>query len=215
MMFANKSQKKEAISQTPNPRPPQQPCQKELSQTECERPGQSSTCRKPKPQRPGTSASALSMIGNNLEATREAFTVNASSGFSEKSKKNNSRLYSIWTGMKQRCLNPAQRAFKYYGGKGITTCERWFVFENFSADMRPSYRDGLTTHRIDHCGNYEPENCQWLTREEHAKKPRSRNRATQTSPRQLKVAALIAMQRNREAHNAVAQRNRDARLAAR
>ena len=37
--------------------------------------------------------------------------------------------------MIQRCTNPNNKAYKNYGGRGITVCERWRDFTNFLADM--------------------------------------------------------------------------------
>jgi hypothetical protein len=70
--------------------------------------------------------------------------------------------FRIWTGILRRCLNPNFKAYKYYGGRGITVCDRWLKFENFFEDMgvRP---DGLQIDRIDVDGNYEPSNCRWVT----------------------------------------------------
>lgn len=69
--------------------------------------------------------------------------------------------YNSWNNMVQRCTNPNRDEYAYYGGRGITVCERWLKFENFLADMgeRP---EGLSLDRIDSNGNYEPGNCRWV-----------------------------------------------------
>jgi hypothetical protein len=67
--------------------------------------------------------------------------------------------------MLQRCLNPSNPAYRHYGGRGITVCDRWLKFVNFLADMgtRPA---GLTLERIDNDGDYTPEHCCWITQAE-------------------------------------------------
>lgn len=75
--------------------------------------------------------------------------------------------YNIWRAMKQRCLNPNNKAFKNYGGRGITICENWKnSFSLFIKDigLRPSAKHSI--ERINNDGNYELSNCKWATREE-------------------------------------------------
>lgn len=74
--------------------------------------------------------------------------------------------YSTWKHIKQRCYNPKDKDYHYYGGRGIKVCERWRdSFSNFLEDMgkRP---EGMTLDRKDNDGNYTLKNCRWTTKSE-------------------------------------------------
>jgi hypothetical protein len=78
-----------------------------------------------------------------------------------------SRLYHIWEDMKNRVLNPNNRRFKSYGGRGIKIFENWIQYVQFHKwALENGYSDTLTIDRIDVNGNYEPSNCRWSTQKE-------------------------------------------------
>ncbi|KKL16673.1 hypothetical protein LCGC14_2493230 [marine sediment metagenome] len=76
-----------------------------------------------------------------------------------------------------RCTNLKSKAYKYYGGRGITVCQRWLgSLELFKEDMgeRPSPQHSID--RINNDGNYEPSNCKWSTRKEQQNNKRNSKR---------------------------------------
>lgn len=94
---------------------------------------------------------------------------------------NEERLYVIWKGMKQRCENPRNRSFKYYGGRGIGVCAEWS--SNYEAFRRWAVDNGYdenakygdcTIDRINNDLGYEPNNCRWVSIAEQNRNKRRR-----------------------------------------
>ena len=81
--------------------------------------------------------------------------------------------YISWQSMRTRCLNPKEKRWYLYGGRGIKICDRWLLvdgvgFKNFLEDMGPR-PEGKTLDRFPNVnGNYEPNNCRWATPKEQA-----------------------------------------------
>ena len=73
------------------------------------------------------------------------------------------RLHNTWLKMRHRCINPNDKRYKDYGGRGITVCDEWLnSFETFRDwALSHGYKDDLTIDRINVDGNYEPSNCRW------------------------------------------------------
>lgn len=80
-----------------------------------------------------------------------------------------SRLYrSVWNKIRQRCLNPKNKDYPHYGGRGISICQEWndfLVFKEwaYSHGYDPDAPYGkCTLDRIDVNGNYCPDNCRFV-----------------------------------------------------
>lgn len=74
------------------------------------------------------------------------------------------RLYDIWRGMRCRCKTKTSTSYKNYGARGITITKEWDSFINFKKwALDNGYNDTLTLDRINVYGNYEPNNCRWVT----------------------------------------------------
>lgn len=81
--------------------------------------------------------------------------------------------YNVWRNMGSRCRNPKHPYWKWYGGRGISVCSRWAVFDNFWADMGPTYAPGLTLDRKNNAKGYSKSNCHWVTRKANSNNRRN------------------------------------------
>lgn len=113
------------------------------------------------------------ITNSNLKCTSSCGCLRRERGviFGAKSKKHgdwNTIEYHTWEGMLQRCYNPNATNYQYWGGRGITVCKSWHQYQNFLNDMGRRPGKGYSLDRCNNNGNYEPNNCRWVTWHEQA-----------------------------------------------
>lgn len=80
--------------------------------------------------------------------------------------KNNTKIYRVWLRMKSRCYNPKDKAYKWYGERGLNVSDSWKDFANFYNDMGDKPTSSHTLERINNSQGYSKENCKWATVQE-------------------------------------------------
>lgn len=93
--------------------------------------------------------------------------------------------YSSWISMRRRCLEKGNNRYYRYGGRGITICKAWSVYETFLRDMGRKPHRSYSIERIDVDGNYEPRNCKWASRLEQGRNRKDTVRFRGVSLRKL------------------------------
>jgi hypothetical protein len=78
-------------------------------------------------------------------------------------------LYQVWVNMKKRCYNKDNKQYKDYGGRGIIVCDEWMnpkIFIEWC--LANGWEKGLQIDRRDNDGNYDPDNCRFVTPKENS-----------------------------------------------
>lgn len=79
-------------------------------------------------------------------------------------------LYIVHEQMMKRCYKENNKSYSRYGGRGISVCEEWSNSFKAFYDWAVShgYEYGLQIDRINNDGNYEPDNCRFVTAKENS-----------------------------------------------
>lgn len=114
--------------------------------------------------------------------------------FYEKHGMHDTRIYKIWNSLLGRCYTISSGGYKNYGGRGISVCDEWrndfMTFHNWA--MGSGYNDTLTIERIDVNGNYEPNNCKWITIKQQSRNKRT-SAKTEYNGEMLSLADIADM----------------------
>lgn len=93
---------------------------------------------------------------------------------------NHGKIRNVYYNMIKRCCNPTNKGYRYYGGRGIKVCDEWLAdccnFYRWARDN--GYNETLQLDRIDTNGNYEPDNCRWITAQENNYNKRNTRKVT-------------------------------------
>lgn len=87
------------------------------------------------------------------------------------------KIHRVWEHIKGRCLNPNDKHYSYYGGRGISIEPSWIndfqAFYDYVSKLEHFGEDGYSLDRIDNDGNYEPGNLRFATMKEQCRNRRN------------------------------------------
>lgn len=87
---------------------------------------------------------------------------------------NHEKLNRVWFGMISRCYNTSNKAYKNYGGRGISVSKQWrddyLKFRSFA--LNNGYREGLEIDRINNNKGYFPSNVRFVEKRINARNKR-------------------------------------------
>lgn len=85
----------------------------------------------------------------------------------------NTRLYAIWANMRARCICSSNKAYTFYGARGICVDPSWELYETFRDWANANgYASTLTIDRINPDLGYTPGNCRWIKAEDNIRRRR-------------------------------------------
>lgn len=89
--------------------------------------------------------------------------------------KRNSKIYTIYKNIKQRCYNPNNPHYKDYGGRDITLYEGWLnepdLFEAYILSLGEC-PPGYELDRVDNDYGYHPMNLRWFSKPDNLRNRR-------------------------------------------
>lgn len=101
-------------------------------------------------------------------------------------------LFHTWSGMMRRCHDRTKADYDFYGGRGITVCERWHDFWTFVKDMGEKPKANYSIDRKDNSKGYSPENCHWISHQQQCLNRRS-NKQLSWAGEQMTMKELAIM----------------------
>lgn len=114
-----------------------------------------------------------------------------------------SHLYTVWNVMRQRCNNPKNPSYNWYGGKGVKVYSGWddfAEFEKWALENGYEYLENvprnmmLSIDRIDSDGDYCPQNCRWITIHENSVRAlEKRYKNAKRTNRSTRAGSIISM----------------------
>lgn len=92
----------------------------------------------------------------------------------------NKDIVQLRQNMITRCYRECSKSYESYGGRGIKVCDEWLsshdAFEEWC--ISHGWRKGLEIDRIDNDGDYTPENCRFVTKQDNCNNRRTSRMVT-------------------------------------
>lgn len=118
---------------------------------------------------------------------------NASKKPDPEEKRMRRRIQNVWQKIKERCYNPNCNNYRAYGARGIKMCDEWFYNSKAFTEwcLTNGYQKGLEIDRINNDGNYEPSNCQFITKQENILKEVRRTTIAGIALRHTEISNIL------------------------